>query len=195
MRFISRNNLVFSIFIEKRTRLKRIFFADCRLCGKNSFLFSRLKFPDVSEDSRVLPLPSDALHCWLNQGTAPGCALYLSRCLLGEKLRSTSTANIAECGHCRGTYIGTGKGEKKLRGLRVERRMDLHLPSLLLLFFFFILLFFSHYCSLWLQETTVSINMFPRAERPEETLLYLVLFFAYLILLHNYLYVSSKEKN
>lgn len=66
-----------------------------------------------SEESPVPPSPSGALRCWLNQGAAPGCAPYLSRCLLGEKLRSTSTANIAECGHCRGTYIGTGKGEKE----------------------------------------------------------------------------------
>jgi len=146
------------------------------------------------EESRVFPLPSDALRCWLNQGAAPECTPYLSRCLLGEKLCSTSTANIAECGHCRGTYIGTGKGEK-LRGLQVERRMDLHLPSLLLFFFvFFILLFFSHYCSLWLQETTVSINMFPRAERPEETLLYLVLFCLFDILTRLFVRIFKREK-
>lgn len=54
--------------------------------------------------------------------------------------------------------------------------ISLFLLLLLFFFFFFILLFFSHYCSLWLRETTVSINMFPRAERPEETMLYLALF-------------------
>lgn len=104
----------------------------CRLQAFEKLLsFLEAKIFSRSKESRVLPPSSDALCCWLNQGAAPGCAPYLSRCLLGEKLRSTSTANIAECGHCRGTYIGTGgKGEEKLRGLRVERRMDLHLPPL-----------------------------------------------------------------
>lgn len=46
----------------------------------------------------------------------------------------------------------------------------------LVFFFFFVLLFFSHYCSLWLRETTAPINMFPRARRPKETMLYLALF-------------------
>lgn len=95
-----------------------------------------------------------------------------------EAIRSTSTANIAECGHCRGTYIGTGTKGAELGGLRVERRMDLHLSLsssflhllfllhiLFLCLFFFILLFFSHYCSLWPREATASINMFPRAKR------------------------------
>lgn len=86
-----------------------------------------------------------------------------------------------------------GRGEK-LRGLRVERRMDLHLPPLLLFFFFFILLFFSHYCSLWLRETTVSINMFSRVERPEETMLYLALFCLSDIIILFLLYISSRKK-
>lgn len=83
---------------------KKIFLAGLRETPFSSKIFSS------SEKSREMPpSPSDALRCWLNQGAAPGCAPYLSRCLLGEKLRSTSTANIAECGHCRGTYIGTGE--------------------------------------------------------------------------------------
>lgn len=97
----------------RERRLKRI--PRAQLAGsREKAPPSRLKFSRrfVSAPPFPLSLPSDVLRCWLNQGAAPGCAPYLSRCLLGEKLRSSSTANIAECGHCRGTYIGTGKREK-----------------------------------------------------------------------------------
>jgi hypothetical protein len=127
----------------------------------------------------VPPSPSDSPRCWLNQGTAPGCAPYLSRCLLGEELRSTSTANIAECGHCRGTYIGTGKGEESSEASGSRDGwifISLLFSLIIFFFFFFVLLFFSHYRSLWLRETTAPINMFPRARRPKETMLYLALF-------------------
>lgn len=158
---------------------------------RETAFFLRGKISSRSEESEVPPLPFDALRCWLNQGAAPGCAPYLSRCLLGEKLRSTSTANIAECGHCRGTYIGTGKGEEKLGGLRVETRIDLHLPPLLFLFFFFVLLFFLHYCSLWLREITISIDVSLSESDPRKQC-YTWHCFAHLILLH-FLYEREKE--
>jgi len=70
--------------------------------------------------------------------------------------------------------------------------MDLHLPSLHL-FFFFILLFFSHYCSLWLQETSIDQYVSPTgATRGNNAILGTVLLIQYYYII--FLYVCSKEK-
>jgi len=90
-----------------------------------------------------------------------------------------SIANIAECGHCRGTYIGTQvqRGAPRPPGRETDESSSRSSSPVRLLFFFLVLLFFSHYCSPRLRETTASIDTFPRAGRLEETMLYLALGF------------------
>lgn len=170
-----------------KKRLKRIPRAhNLQTLLRESSSFETEIFSQIRECALPLPLltPSHVLQCWLNQGAAPGCAPYLSRCLLGEKLRSWSTANIAECGHCRGTYIGTGKREKSSEASGSR-------DGWIFISFLFFLFFFSSYFSHIIVRSGCEKQQhrsicFPERSRPEKTMLYLALCFVYPILLNRF---------